>query len=357
MHANQKQTFQPHAIILAERTVPSPIFVAALIGVDRILRINFDPDQPPVTYIRQAMAGIDPTMLAEDMNENSGSPFFRGLFSELHRLGYVEGKNLIVERRSGEGKTERYAKIARELVNLKPDVMVVVSARILAYFRDATTTIPIITSTGDPILFGIVTNVSRPEGNVTGISADPSIEVHGKYLEFLKEIKPSVSKVGLLSARLSWEPYGQPLREIAHTLGVTITGPPLDHPFGEQEFCNVITAMAQDGADALLVTAAAENFPRRRLLIELAEKYQMPAIYPFAEYVKQGGLAAYAVDVVENGTLAAGYVHKILQGAKVSDLPYYMPKTVRLFINLKTAKALGLTVSPTLLTIATEVIE
>jgi putative ABC transport system substrate-binding protein len=305
----------------------------------------------------QRIAIVHPTLLPEDMNENSGSPFFRGLFTELHRLRYLEGKNLIVERRSGEGKTERYAKIARELVNLKPDAMVVVSARILAYFRDATTTIPIIASTGDPILFGIVSNVSRPEGNVTGFSADPSIEIHGKYLEFLREIKPSLSKVGLLSARLSWEPYGRPLREIAQKLGITILGPPLDHPFGEQEFRSVIAAMAQDGADALLVTAAAENFPQRRLIVELTEKYRMPAIYPFAEYVKQGGLAAYAVDVVENGTLAAGYVHKILQGAKVADLPYYMPTSVRLFINLKTAKALGLIIPTSLLARADEVIE
>ena len=254
-------------------------------------------------------------------------------------------------------KRSRYAEIARELVNLKPDVMVVVSARILAYFREATTTIPIIAYTGDPILFGIVSNVSRPEGNITGFSADPSIEVHGKYLEFLKDIKPDLSKVGFLSARLSWEPYGRPLREIAEKLGVTIIGPPLDHPFGEQEFRSVIAAMVQDGADGLLVTAAAENFPQRGLIIALAEKYRIPAIYPFAEYVKQGGLAAYAIDNIENGTLAAGYVHKIIQGAKIADLPYYMPKSVRLIINLKSAKALGLIVPPTVLARADEVIE
>src|SRR5262249_25454308 len=154
---------------------------------------------------------------------------------------------------------------------------------------------------------------------------DASIEIHGKYLEILKEIKPSLSKVGLLSARLSWEPYGRPLREITNKLRVTLLGPPLDHPFGEQEFRSVIAAMAQDGADAFLVTATAENFPQRRLIIELAEKYRMPAIYPQAEYVKLGGLAAYAVDANEIGTRAAGYVQRLLDGARVADLPYYMP--------------------------------
>ena len=142
------------------------------------------------------MAVVHPIVSTEIMNGKSEIPFYRGLFNELQSLGYIEGNNLIVERRSGEGKTERYAEIARELVNLKPDVMVVTSARILAYFREATTTIPIIANTGDPILFGIVSNVSRPEGNITGLSADASIEIHGKYLEILKEIKPDLSKEG-----------------------------------------------------------------------------------------------------------------------------------------------------------------
>ncbi|MFL6798839.1 MAG: ABC transporter substrate-binding protein [Xanthobacteraceae bacterium] len=303
------------------------------------------------------IAVVHPIVSPETMNEKSETPFYLGLFTELRRLGYVEGTNLIVERRSGEGKTERYADAARELVFLKPDVMVVTSSRILAYFREATTTIPIIAITGDPILFGIVSNVSRPEGNITGFSADASVEIHGKYLELLKEIKPSLSKVGLVSPGLSWEPYGRPLRETSSKLGVSILGPALDHPFGEPEFRDVIAAMASGGADALLVTAAAENFPQRRLIIDLAEKYRMPAIYPFADYVKQGGLAAYAVDIRENGTRAAGYVHKILQGAKVADLPYYMPTRVQLFLNLKTAKALGLEIPPMLLARADEVIE
>lgn len=328
-------------------------FIAGVAGSAALWPLAAHAQQP--ASIRR-IAIVHPTASPESMNEKSPAPFYRALFTELHRLGYVEGKNLIVERRSGEGKTERYAEIARELVNLKPDVMVVTSARILAYFREATTTIPIITSTGDPILFGIVSNVARPEGNVTGFSADASIEIHGKYLEILKEIKPSLSKVGLLSARLSWEPYGRPLREIASRLGVTIIGPPLEHPFGAEEFRGVITAMAQNGAEGLLVTAAAENFPQRRLIIELAEKYRMVAAYPLAEYVQQGGLAAYAVDVSTNGTLAAGYVHKILHGAKVADLPYYMPTRVRLVINLKAAKALGIELSPMLLARADEVI-
>jgi len=291
------------------------------------------------------------------MNEKVGDPFFSTFFAELRRLGYAEGENLLVERRSGEGKTERYAQVARELVNLKPDVMLVVSARILAYFREATSTIPIVAITGDPILFGIVSNVSRPEGNVTGFSADASIEIHGKYLEILKEMNPKLSRVGLLSAKLSWEPYGRPLEEIAKRMGLTIIGPPLDHPFGEAEIRSVIAAMVQDGANGLLVSAAAENHPHARLIVELAEKNRLVAIYPFARYTELGGLAAYAVDLGDIGRRAAGYVHKLLQGTKPGELPYYKPTKLQLIINLKAARALDLTVPPSLLVRADEVIE
>ena len=161
-----------------------------------------EPAQQSVNAKRIAV--VHPLASTAIMNEKGDNPYFHSLFAELSRLGYVEGKNLIVERRSGEGRTERYAEVARELVGLKPDVMVINGARILTYFREMTTTIPIIAITGDPILFGIVSNVSRPEGNVTGFSADASTEIHGKYLEILKEIKPGLSKVGLLSPQLSW---------------------------------------------------------------------------------------------------------------------------------------------------------
>ena len=330
-------------------------FISALGGVAAAWPIATQGQQANANLKRIAV--VHPTAPTDLMNEKSSQSFYRGLFTELYRLGYVEGQNLIVYRRSGEGKTENYAKIAQELVGLKPDAMVVTSARILQYFREATATIPIVAATGDPILFGIVSNVSRPEGNVTGFSADASIEVHGKYLEILKALSPSLSKVGLLSARLSWEPYGRPLQEISKKLGVTILGPSLDSPFDEQEFRRVITAMVEQGADGLLVTQAAENFSQRRVIIELADKYRIPTVYPLAEYVRQGGLVAYAVDLSGLGFLAAGYVDKLLHGAKVADLPYYMPTKVQLIINLKTAKALDLKIPTTLLVIADEVIE
>jgi len=193
------------------------------------------------------IAVVHPTLPPERMNENSDAAFYRSFFSELHQLGYIEGKNLVIERRSGEGRTDRYSDVARELVGMKPEVMVVNSARILEYFRQATTTIPIVALTGDPILFNIVSNVSRPEGNVTGFSADASIEIHGKYLEFLKQLKPSLSKMGLLTPRLAWEPYGRALRPIANRLGLEIVGPPLENPFNEFEYRRVMTAMIEGG--------------------------------------------------------------------------------------------------------------
>ena len=216
------------------------------------------------------------------MRENSDSIFYRSIFFELRRLGYIEGENLVVERLSGEGRIERYAEVARELLRLKPEVIVVNNARILAYIREATTTIPIVAISGDPILFGILSNVSRPEGNVTGFSADASIEIHGKYLEYLQKLKPDLSKVGLLAPRLAWEPYGRPLRAIAERLGVEIIGPPLENPLGAAEFRRVIAAMVDTGANGLLATASAEVSAHRALIVALAERYQLPAIYPSA---------------------------------------------------------------------------
>jgi putative ABC transport system substrate-binding protein len=297
---------------------------------------------------------VDPTA---DMNENGESPFYRSLFLEMHRLGYFEGKNIQVERRSGEGRTERYAEVARNLVDLRPDVIVVTGARILAYIREATQTIPIVAITGDPILFNIVSNLRRPGGNITGFSADASIEVHGKYLEILRDIKPTLSRVGFLAPRLAWEPYGRPLREAADRMGLTIVGPPLENPITEAEHRRVITEMVQTGVDALLVTAAAENYTHRRFIVRLVEENRLVAIYPFPEFTQVGGLIAYAVDFIEIGTRAAGYVDRILHGTNPGNLPYYMPTKLQLIINLKTAKAFGLELPPTLLARADEVIE
>jgi putative ABC transport system substrate-binding protein len=247
--------------------------------------------------------------------------------------------------------------VARELLRLKPEVIVVNNARILAYIREATTTIPIVAISGDPILFGILSNVSRPEGNVTGFSADASIEIHGKYLEYLQKLKPDLSKVGLLAPRLAWDPYGRPLRAIAERLGVEIIGPPLENPLGAAEFRRVIAAMVDTGANGLLATASAEVSAHRALIVALAERYQLPAIYPFADYVKLGGLMAYAVDIADVGTRVAGYVDKLLHGATPGDLPWYMPTKLRLLINASTARALGLAIPDDLLTLVDEVIE
>jgi len=311
--------------------------------------------QQPATIKRIAVFhAVAPTAV---MNKEANDPFYPAFFIELKRLGYSEGQNLLVERRSGEGNPERYAEVARELVSLKPDLIVVTGARPLKYLRDATSTIPIVAITGDPILFGIVSNLSRPEGNVTGFSADASIEIHGKYLEILREIKPALTKVGLLTPRLSWEAYGLPLGEVAKRMALTIVGPPVDNPNGPAEYRRVIAAMAQENVDGLLVTAAAENRAQSRLIIELAQANRLAAIYPFASYAKLGGLAAYAVDLAEIGARAAGYVHKILQGAKPNELPYYMPTKLQLIVNLKTAKTMDLTLPPSFIARASEVIE
>jgi putative ABC transport system substrate-binding protein len=311
--------------------------------------------QQPATIRRIAIAhAVVPTAV---MSKKGDHPFYRAFFSELERLGYSEGQNLLVERRSGEGRTEGYAEVARELVNVNPDVMVVTGSVMLEYFRHATATIPIVAIAGDPTLLGIVSNLSRPEANITGFSADASMEIYGKNLEILKEIKPTLTKVGLLNIRILWERVERALRQPAKEINLAILGPPVDSPFNQAEYRRVIAAMVEDGADGLVVSGAAENRAQSRLIVELAEKNRLAAIYPFDIYTQLGGLLAYAVDLGEIGIGAAGYVRKILQGSKPSELPYYMPTKLRLTINLKAAKAIDLTVPPSLIARADEVIE
>jgi putative tryptophan/tyrosine transport system substrate-binding protein len=286
------------------------------------------------------------------------SSSFSTLLRELRRLGYVEGKNLMVERISGEGRTEHYADLAGEVVRRNPDLIVADRNSLVLAFKAATATIPIIGFTADPIAFGIVPSLARPGGNITGVSVDAGLEVWGKYLELLRELVPRMSTVGFLCSKAVWDgPQAAAIRKSARSAGVSLIGPPLDAPIGEAEYRRVFAAIAQAGADALVVSTQSENGTNVRLIVELAEKGRLPAIYPYRRCVGLGGLMAYAIDGADLARHAAGQIDQILTGTKPGEIPYYQPTTFKLIINLKTAKALGLTIPATLLARADEVIE
>ena len=288
----------------------------------------------------------------------SGSPYYRAFFEELSRLGYVEGQNLEVERYSGEGRPERYAELARDVVNTHPDLIIAVAARLSLDFKTATTTIPIVSLINDPIVLGLVASIARPGGNITGVTISGGLELIGKRMGLLVEAMPKLSTVSYLVSRPYWEdPRGAAAREGAKQAGISLKAALLGSVFDEAEYQRVFRSMEQDRADALMVSDEAEHTPNRATIVELAAKGRIPTIYSYREFVEVGGLMAYSIDLADMYRRLANLIDKILRGANPADIPFYQPTKFELSINLKTAKALGLEMPAMLLGRADEVIE
>jgi ABC-type uncharacterized transport system substrate-binding protein len=275
----------------------------------------------------------------------------------LREVGYVEGKNIVIEYRFAEGKFDRFADLASELVQLEVAVIVAVVTQASLAAKDATTSIPIVmVGVSDPVGSGLIATLARPGANVTG-TASMTAEVVGKSLEVLKEAVPKVARVAVL-----WNPnnavfQAQMLRETevaAAALGVQL------QTFGVQgpeEFDHAFAAIISDGAGALLVLGDPILNLHQTRIVEFAEKSRLPAMYGQRESAAAGGLMAYGTNLTDLYRRAATYVDKILKGAKPSDLPVEQPTKFELVLNLKTAKALGLTFPLSLLGRADEVIE
>jgi putative tryptophan/tyrosine transport system substrate-binding protein len=291
------------------------------------------------------------------LTETGGGSAWRAFFAELRRLGYVEGENLIIERYSAEGHHERYAAFAREIVTRNPDVIVTGTNPVVIAFMAATNKIPVVAFMLDPLKAGLVTSLARPGGNLTGITLDAGIEIWGKRLQMLKEAIPSTTKAAFLGMRDGWEgSSGQVLREVGDRLGISLVFM-LPQQGTPAEIGRVFAAMAQERPDAVLVSGEGDLYANRQLIAELAEKHRLPAMCPYRDYVEAGGLMAYAVDLAELLRRMADDVHQILKGTKPGDIPIYQPTKFQLLINLKTAKALGLSIPLTLIGRADEVIE
>ena len=244
--------------------------------------------QQPTKMKRIAI--VSPATKVGDMNI-TGIQVYRVFFEELSRLGYVEGQNLIVERYSGEGQTERFDVLAREVVSTSPDVIFPVATVLTLKFKMATSTIPIVAMTGDPVASGLVKSMARPGGNITGATVDAGPALHGKRVEFLVEASPKSSHARFLASQSSWDsPGGFAVQEAAKQADISMALALLDSDINEAAYQRVFNAMGQDRVDALVVADQPENFTFRRLLVELAAKYSIPAIYPFREHAELGGL-------------------------------------------------------------------
>jgi putative ABC transport system substrate-binding protein len=287
------------------------------------------------------------------------NPHLREAFLQgLRDLGYVEGRNVVIEYRSAEGKLERLRALAAELVALKVDVIVTGGGTPTALAaKEATRTLPIVfTSATDPVTDGLVTSLAHPGGNVTGLS-NLAPELVGKCLEQLKEAVPQVSLVAVL-----WQPGAvggrtdmlKPAEVAARALGVRVQ---FVEARGPADFDRAFSDMTRARAGALAVLGSAIFNSERRRLVDLAAKHRLPTVYTSRDFVDAGGLMTYGVNLADLFRRAAAYVDKTLKGTKPGDLPVEQPTKFELMINLKTAKALGLTIPPSLLQRADEVIE
>jgi len=298
-----------------------------------------------------------PAIPASLLTETGGGTAWRAFFGELRRLGYIEGQNLIIERFSAEGHHERYADLAREIVARNPDLIVTGTNPVVLAFKAATSAIPLVAFMVDPLKAGLVARLARPGGNLTGITLDAGIEIWGKRLELLKEAVPSTTRVAFLAMREGWEgSFGEAMRDVAGRLGVSLISM-LPNMGTVAEIERVFAAIAEQRPDAVLVTGEGDLYAHPKLIVELAEKYRLPTMSPYRDFTDAGGLMAYTVDLAELLRHMAGEVKQILNGAKPGDIPIYQPTKFELLINRKTAKALGLTLSPTLLSRADEMID
>lgn len=275
----------------------------------------------------------------------------------LQDHGYLEGQNFVIEYRWAEGRYDRLDGLAADLVRQRVDVIVAPTTTSAQAAKRATTTIPIVfLLIADPVAQGFVTSFARPGGNATGLAATGGPEIYGKLLELLAEAVPGTTRVAVLSNPAS--PFGAlALREVeraARSHRVQLTAHEALRP---EAFENVFRAAVRARADGLLVLPDPMFFAQRTRLAELEARHRVPTIYGFRQHAEAGGLMAYGVDIADLYRRAGGYVARILGGARPRDLPVEQPRTFEFTINVKTARTLGLTLSPTLLLRANQVIE
>ena len=273
----------------------------------------------------------------------------------MRQRGYSEGQNLVLEARFARGQAERLPALAAELVQLRVDVIVTTSTPAALAAKDATTTIPIVMATvSQPVERGLVASLAQPGGNLTGQSNEPGTEFGGKQLELLKEAVPTLSRVGVFWNATFQTQTLRAVEAAAQALGMTVFAADIQQPEHVEAAC---AAMLQERAEALLVTAAPQNVRHYQQIVDFAATHRLPTMFQQRSAVEAGGLMSYYLNWADQRRRTAAYVDKILRGAKPADLPVEQPTTFELVINLKTAKAFGLTLPPTLLFRADEVIQ
>jgi putative ABC transport system substrate-binding protein len=282
--------------------------------------------------------------------------FFDAFREGMREHGYADGQNVTFVERWAEGRSERFPEIIEELISLKANVIFALSLPAALAAKGATTTVPIVFIASDPLGSGLVSSLARPGGNLTGFSLALGDEFSSKWLELLKEAVPTISRVAVL-----WNPvnpanshYVTVLRDAAEKQALRLQPQAVSDP---DQFNGTFATIVAERAQALIVVVDPVTTRYRKRVVELAMKSGLPAMYGFREFVDAGGLIAYGVNLPDLCRRAAVYVDKIIKGAKPAELPVEQPTRFELIINLKTAKALALTMPPTFVALADEVIE
>ena len=278
----------------------------------------------------------------------------RDFLNEMHRLGYVEGRNFILERRSAEGKPERFGNLVEELLRLKTDVIVTVGVPLTQTAMKLTTSVPLVfvLTGGDPVAAGLVASLARPGANVTGFLPDAGPEIAGKRLEHLKAAVPAISRVAFIGSSAEWNSaYGRSARSAAQALGVELS---LAEP-DAQNYTKAFEVIKRERADAVFAGSDPVHFVHGTQIAEFAERERLPDIHAFR---LPGGLMSYTTSASAwTWIQAANYVDRIVKGAKPGALPVQQPTTFELVINLKKARAIGITIPRSVLVRADRVIE
>ena len=288
---------------------------------------------------------------------NASADLVAALGRGLTEAGYTEGQNLAIEYRWADNQGTQLPALVADLIRRQCAVIIAGGAAEAQAAKVATASIPIVFATGeDPVKVGLVASLSRPGGNLTGISFYNSADLHPKQLEFLRELVPKAAVIGLLvnPAQAAAESQKRNAQVAARALGAQIL---VVGAGSERDFDMAFATLAQQGAGALLIAGSALFTGQRDQLVALAARFALPTIYPLREFVAAGGLMSYGTSITDAYRLAGTYASRILKGEKPADLPVVLPTKYELVINLKPAKALGLTVPDRLLALADEVIE
>ena len=313
---------------------------------------------PLVAHAQQARQPLIGVLMGPAQSDPAAQLWFAAFQHGLAKLGWQEGGNLRIELRWGSVDANRIETLAKELVDLRPDAIFGVTTPVISALARETHSIPIVFAIlSDPIGGGFAASLAHPGGNITGFAALDAA-LGGKWVELLKEIAPRTVRIALLFNPVTSSPlqfYMPTIQAAASSLGVDINAAPVR---AKDEIEGVISGQARNSGAALIVMPDVFNVRNRDLIISLAARYGVPTIYFNADYfAESGGLITYGDDDAEGCRLAAGYIDRILKGAKAADLPIQLPTKFKLVINKKTANALGLTVPLPLLASADEVIE